>query len=45
MKLIKTTLNDTISKVLVTITGSRPFNVSTEVRQGDAMSEALFNSV
>jgi hypothetical protein len=38
------TLNDNISKVLVAITVSRPFNVSTGVRQGDAMSEALFNT-
>jgi hypothetical protein len=44
IKLIKTTLNDNISKVLVAITDSRPFNVSTGVRQGDAMSEALFNT-
>ena len=38
------TLNDNISKVLIAITGSRPFNVSTGVRQGDAMSEGSFNS-
>jgi hypothetical protein len=38
------TLNDNISKVLVAITGSRPFSVSTGVRQGDAMSEALLNT-
>lgn len=44
IKLIKMTLNDNISKVLVAITGSRPFSVSTGVRQGDAMSEALLNT-
>jgi hypothetical protein len=43
IRLIKMTLNDKTSKVLVANNISRHFNISTEVRQGDALSAALFN--
>jgi hypothetical protein len=45
IKLIKMTLSDIIAKVLKANTSSRSFNISTGVRQGDALSAALFNSV
>jgi hypothetical protein len=43
VRLIKITLNDNTSKVLVANNSSRHFNISTGVRQGDALSAALFN--
>jgi hypothetical protein len=43
IRLIKMTLNDNIFKVLVANNSSRYFNISTGVRQGDALSAALFN--
>jgi hypothetical protein len=45
IKLIKTTLSDNIAKVLIANTSSRSFNISTGVRQGDALSAVLFNIV
>jgi hypothetical protein len=39
------TLSDIIAKVLKANTSSRSFNISTGVRQGDALPAALFNSV
>jgi hypothetical protein len=41
IKLINTTLSDNIAKVLIVTTSSRSFNISTGVRQGDALSAAL----
>jgi hypothetical protein len=43
IKLIKITLDDNTSEVLIANTSSRPFNVSTGVRQGDTLSATLFN--
>jgi hypothetical protein len=42
-KTIKMALHDNTSKVLVANNSSRHFNISTGVRQGDALSAALFN--
>jgi hypothetical protein len=36
-------LSDNIGKVLIANTSSRSFNILTGVRQGDALSTALFN--
>jgi sorting nexin-29 len=43
IRLIKMTLSDNTSKVLVANNSSKHFNISTGVRQGDALSAALFN--
>jgi hypothetical protein len=43
IRLIKMTSNDNTSKVPVANNSSRHFNISTGVRQGDALSAALFN--
>jgi sorting nexin-29 len=43
IRLIKMTLNDNTSKVLVANNNSGHLNISMGVRQGDALSAALFN--
>jgi sorting nexin-29 len=43
IRLLKMTLNNNTSKALVANNSSRHFNISTAVRQGDALSAALFN--
>jgi hypothetical protein len=45
IKLIKMTLSNNIAKVLIANTSSRSFNISTGVRQSDALSAALSNTV
>jgi sorting nexin-29 len=45
IKLIKMTLSNNIAKVLIASTSSRSFNISTGVRQSDALSAALSNTV
>jgi sorting nexin-29 len=42
IRLIQITLNDNTSEVLVANNSSRHFTISTGVRQGDALSAALF---
>jgi sorting nexin-29 len=43
ISLIKMTLNDNTSKVLIANNSSRHFNISMEARQDDALSAVLFN--
>jgi sorting nexin-29 len=43
MKLIMMILNDNIAKVLMADASSRSLNILTGVRQGDALSAAVFN--
>jgi sorting nexin-29 len=43
IRLIKMAINDNTAKVLVANNSSRHFNISAGVRQGDALSAALFN--